>query len=284
MRLTFLGTGASEGYPAPFCACSNCQTARWLGGPNLRKRSAALVNDDLLIDLGPDVIAASQIHGVSLLGVQYVLQTHAHTDHLDPNLLAIRLPGWMPIDPPVLHWYGSADVLDAAFRRLSASHAWLNDGVPPDFLEQVRTVFTPVTPGQRFTVGPYRVTSVAANHGGPGEMVQLYVIEAGDRTLFYATDTAPLTESALNVLRGLDRPIDVLALDETMGEGFGADHQNLDSVGAEVTRLREMGVLASNGRVLVHHLSHGNPPHAELAARLAPLGVEVPYDGLVVEV
>jgi hypothetical protein len=28
-----------------------------LGGPSLRKRSAALINDDLLIDLGPDIMS-----------------------------------------------------------------------------------------------------------------------------------------------------------------------------------------------------------------------------------
>ena len=284
MRLTFLGTGASEGYPAPFCACPNCQTARRLGGANLRKRSAALVNANLLLDLGPDLIAASQIHGVSLLAVEYVLQTHAHTDHLDPNLLTIRLPGWMPTEPPVLHWYGGADVMDATRRCLTAAHAWLRAGVPPDFLDQARVTFTPVTPGQRFGVGPYMVTSVPANHGGPGETVQLYVIEDGRRSLFYATDTASLNEEALSILRGLERPIDLLALDETMGEDFGSDHHNLASFGVEVARLREMGVLAANARVLVHHLSHRNPPHTELAARLAPLRVEVPYDGLTVEI
>ncbi len=284
MRLTFLGTGASEGYPAPFCACPNCQTARRLGGPNLRKRSAALVNDDVLIDLGPDLIAASQMHGVSLLAVRYILQTHAHTDHLDPNLLTIRLPGWMPTDPPLLHWYGGQDMLDAVHRRLAASHTWLSGGVPPDFLTQVRVTFTAVVPGQRFAVGPYSVTSVPANHGGPGETVQLYVVEDGSATLFYATDTAPLSEGALSILRNLERPIDLLVLDETMGEDADAGHHNLDSFSAEVTHLREMGVLAPGGRVLAHHLSHGNPPHAELAARLAPLGVDVAYDGLAVEV
>ena len=284
MRLTFLGTGASEGYPAPFCACPNCQTARRLGGPNLRKRSAALVNADLLIDLGPDLIAAGQAHGVSLLAVQYALQTHAHTDHLDPNLLTIRLPGWMPTDPPVLHWYGGADVLDTALRCLAAAHASLRDGVPPDFLALTRTTFTPVAAGQRFAVGPYSVTSVPANHGGPGETVQLYVVQDDRRTLFYATDTAPLGENALSILRGLDRPIDVLVLDETMGEGYGPDHHNLDSFMAQVGGLRAMGVLAPDARVLAQHLSHRNPPHAELAARLAPLGIDVAYDGLVVEV
>ena len=63
MILTFLGTAAAEGYPNPFCRCKNCERSRVLGGPSLRKRSSALINDDLLIDLGPDLVAASVMHG-----------------------------------------------------------------------------------------------------------------------------------------------------------------------------------------------------------------------------
>jgi len=88
----FLGTAAAEGYPNPFCRCGNCQRARALGGLSLRKRSAALINHDLLIDLGPDLIAASTMHGCSLAGARYCLQTHAHADHLDPSHFLSRSP------------------------------------------------------------------------------------------------------------------------------------------------------------------------------------------------
>jgi phosphoribosyl 1,2-cyclic phosphodiesterase len=59
MKLTFLGTSAANAYPEAFCNCENCQRARLLGGKSLRKRSAALINDDLLIVVldhtyGPD--------------------------------------------------------------------------------------------------------------------------------------------------------------------------------------------------------------------------------------
>ena len=64
MRAQFLGTAASEGYPNPFCDCANCQRARELGGSNLRKRCALLIDDELLIDLGPDLLASSQRHNI----------------------------------------------------------------------------------------------------------------------------------------------------------------------------------------------------------------------------
>ena len=53
MDITFLGTAAANAYPEAFCRCVTCERARALGVPSLRKRSALLVNDDLLIDLGP---------------------------------------------------------------------------------------------------------------------------------------------------------------------------------------------------------------------------------------
>jgi hypothetical protein len=42
MQLTFLGTAAANAYPEAFCGCANCEQTRVLGGPSLRKRSAAL--------------------------------------------------------------------------------------------------------------------------------------------------------------------------------------------------------------------------------------------------
>jgi SAM-dependent methyltransferase len=44
----FLGTAAANAFPEAFCACANCQSGAAAGsGPSLRKRSAALINDDL---------------------------------------------------------------------------------------------------------------------------------------------------------------------------------------------------------------------------------------------
>ena len=54
MKLRYLGTAAYEGIPSLFCQCELCKKARELGGKNLRSRSQALVNDDLLIDFPPD--------------------------------------------------------------------------------------------------------------------------------------------------------------------------------------------------------------------------------------
>src|SRR5439155_1947257 len=107
-----------EGYPNAFCRCNNCERARALGGRSLRKRSAALINDDLLIDLGPDVVVASHLHGRSLAGLRYCLQTHAHADHLDPSHFLSRSPEYGVPDAPRLHFYVSTATAQRAARLL----------------------------------------------------------------------------------------------------------------------------------------------------------------------
>lgn len=54
MKITYLGTAASEGLPAPFCTCPVCQKARQEGGKSVRTRTQALVDESLLIDFPPD--------------------------------------------------------------------------------------------------------------------------------------------------------------------------------------------------------------------------------------
>jgi phosphoribosyl 1,2-cyclic phosphate phosphodiesterase len=120
MQLTFLGTAAANAYPEAFCNCQNCQDARAEGGRSLRKRSAALINDDLLLDLGPDIMAAAQMHAVDLTNVHYCLQTHPHADHLDLSHLLSRSPGFGVVGAPRLHFYASSATLERAdrtFRR-----------------------------------------------------------------------------------------------------------------------------------------------------------------------
>src|SRR5262245_39053237 len=82
MRVTFLGPSADHPTPEPWCRCATCQAAREHGGRDVRLRSALLVNDDLLVDAGPDLPAAAARLGIALAAAQAVLVTHPHIDHL----------------------------------------------------------------------------------------------------------------------------------------------------------------------------------------------------------
>src|SRR5438067_11371817 len=111
MELTFLGTAAAEGYPAPWCRCANCDGARARGGRDLRGRSTLLVNDDLLIDLGPDLVSGAIRTGRALDGVRWILVTHSHGDHLYLPNLEIRERGYRATDLPTADLYSDDSVL-----------------------------------------------------------------------------------------------------------------------------------------------------------------------------
>ena len=84
MKLTYLGTAAAEGFPAVFCNCAYCNEARTLGGKNIRTRSQALINEDLLIDLPADTYFHFLQNGIRGDQIAYLLVTHAHSDHFYP--------------------------------------------------------------------------------------------------------------------------------------------------------------------------------------------------------
>ena len=273
MRITFLGTAASEAYPVPFCACTNCEGARREGGKSLRKRSHAIVDDALLIDLCPDLISSCQQHGVSLTNARYVLQTHEHDDHLDPVLLTLRTPHYGVQGAPALDVFGSRGALAKA--ELDAEKA-----------EKLNLRTHPVEPFQTFAVGPYTVTSVRAAHAPDTMVALLYLIERERRTLFYATDTGPFGEETWSFLAARSRAVDLVAMDHTFGFGKeSSGHLNADQFAAQVERMRAIGLVGPGTRVLAHHIAHhSNPPHEELAGLTAARGYEPAFDGLVIDV
>lgn len=284
MIITFLGTAAANAFPEAFCNCPNCEQARELGGPSLRKRSAALVNRDLLIDLGPDIMAASQLHRCPLTKVTYCLQTHPHADHLDLSHLLSRSLEYGTIGAPLLHFYASPETLQRAAQTFERDL----EGYPLLSLEaewRLNLKCHPVQPFKPLTFGSYRVTPFPANHA-PTMGAMLYAIEAEGRTLFYGTDTAGLAEESWRAFHTQQLCFDVVILDHTYGpEQEGNDHLSAYQVAGLVARMRNEGLLAQNGRAFATHIAHeGNPAHPELVTFAKQYGYEVAYDGLVLEI
>lgn len=282
MIVTFLGTSAANAYPEAFCQCDNCVRARALGGASYRKRSSVLINDDLLIDLGPDIMVASQIHGRPLTQVRTCLQTHAHADHLDASHLLSRSPGYGVVGAPRLQFYGSRGTLQAAAKLLE------RDCAPAGLLsreasEMLNLETNEIDAFQSVTVEPYRVTAFPANHDPVVEPV-LYAVQAAECTLFYGTDTATLSEEVWQGFHHHRLRFDLVILDHTYGpDEQGSDHLSAGQFIEHVARMGEEGLLSENARVLATHIAHeGNPVHPELARFAARYGYEVAYDGLVV--
>jgi len=284
MLITFLGTSAANAYPEAFCMCKNCKKARALGGESLRKRSSVLVNDDLLIDLGPDIMTSSQMHGISLTKVGYCLQTHPHSDHLDLSHLLSRSPGYGVEGAPRLHFYASRETIARAaetFERDLSSHKLLSPDTPKLLNLEIHTI----EPLQPFSFGTYRVIAFPANHAhSMGAM--LYSVESEGGTLFYGTDTAVLPEEIWKAFAGFDMRFDAVILDHTYGpEEPGSDHLCAHDVIAHFTRMRKLGLLKPRARLLATHIAHeGNPPHPVLGDFASLNGYEIAFDGLVCQI
>ncbi len=255
MDVRVLGTGSADGWPNPHCTCASCSTERSAG--RLRGQSAALVDDVLLLDCGPDTPASAQRAGADLTRLRHVLITHAHPDHCAPAFLLFR--SWVGEDP--LEVVGPAAVVEQA-------RMWVAPDSPVRFIE--------VAPGDRLVVGDYAVQVLEAAHG---DDAVLYDVATERARLLYATDTGPLPHATVEAVRGA--AFDVVLMEETFGDkaDHGTDHLHLASFAEQLRRLRAVGAVDDATDVVAIHLSHHNPPTPELSRRLADWGARVVDDG-----
>ncbi len=270
MNILFLGTAAAEGIPSPFCDCPTCIHARQAGGRNVRMRTGALLNDDLLFDLGPDLGAAAQRFGLRLSRLETLLITHAHADHWLPSNLIWRGPDFCPTPMRPLHIFGPGP----AARLLRGDSHW------PELAERGAVSLETVRAGQRWQSGSYRITAVPATHD-PDQTCLLYIVSDGARKVLYATDSGPLSERAWRSV-AREAPFDAVLMEETMGqEREWSGHHNFATFLEARRRFVREGWLAEGAPFVAFHFSHqGNPSHEELERIFAPHGVVVAYDGL----
>jgi adenosylcobinamide kinase/adenosylcobinamide-phosphate guanylyltransferase len=272
MQIMLLGTGSADGWPNPFCECSSCTTERVAG--RIRRPSSALIDDVILIDCGPTAPHAAGAAGRSLRAVQHVLITHGHPDHLDPAFLLARQ--WTDATSSLAVW-GPPGAIDLC-------RDWIAPGAP--------VVLNVLAPGDPVTLatdrGDYDLLALPAAHSsGDGDALAeealLYELTAANgHRLLYATDTGPLPASTMQLM---DRPIDVLILDQTFGDhhGHGTGHLDLGTFIDLHETLADAGVTTSATQVVATHLSHHNPTTPQLRARLRVHGVIVPDDLDVIE-
>jgi phosphoribosyl 1,2-cyclic phosphate phosphodiesterase len=284
MKITFLGTSAANAFPEPFCHCQHCVQARKLGGPSLRKRAAGLINDDLLIDLGPDVLTAASQHDIPFTNVRYCLQTHAHADHLDTSHFLSRSPGFGVVGAPRLHFYASAGTIQAAAKRLERDCAPYRFG-DSELIEQLNLEVHKIEAFKTYDIGSYQIIPFPANHD-PFVEPLLYAIQSKDGSIFYGTDTATFPDETWNGIQKHQLRFDLVVLDHTYGsEEIGTDHLSAHQLIEHVARMRTAGLLRENARVFATHIAHeGNPAYPKLAAFADHHGYEIAYDGLTVEI
>lgn len=269
MKLTFLGTAAAEAFPGVFCNCEHCIACRKLKGKNIRTRSQAIVNDDLLIDLPADTLHHFLTNDIEGDKIKYLLVTHSHSDHFYPNELHFR-------HPPFAH-NARAEVLKAYLGE-GAMKAYQTFGERKNVEVEFLPLFTPTK------IGDYEVTALPARHA-PGDDARIFIIKQGDKTMLYAHDTGYFFEEVFDYIKDNNVQFDMITFDCTnvnlpiSNEGGHMGIPNINRV-----RERLADAIKPDAKLYINHFSHnGAPIHHELEAQVQPMGLEVSYDGCVVE-
>ena len=283
MKIQYWGTAAAEGVPGIFCDCEVCRLARKEKGRKLRARSQLVINDELLVDFGPDTYYNSLRFDFNLSYLKHVIITHPHEDHLYSEELEHRLKGFAcQIGTPVLVVHGSEDTLNT-IRRVT-------DRIPY-FKGQDRVIYDIMKPFETRAIGNYYVTPMPAEHGTETPFV--YLIEEGDKSMLVLNDTGRPSYEVYEYLMKRGIVLDFISFDTTYGfenvlEKYGkADHHMglLDNVAVKGF-LDLKGIADKHTVCVANHFSHQgiDVDYHKMCEHTAKYGFITSYDGLEIEV
>lgn len=270
MRIHILGTAAAEGWPAVFCGCETCERARAAGGKNIRTRQSVLIDDILKIDLGPDTHCQQAQHGVRLSQLKHLFFTHTHNDHFAIRELEYLCEPFAHnrVDVP-LRVYGSPE----AVAQIDAL----------DFRNEIPVETVALEPFREVQAGHLAVTPIPGSHKRD-ELCLTYVVQSDSAIVLFAWDTGLYSEESLQWLA--KRQFDLLVIECTQGTHDipSRSHMGLDGVLQTRDRLVAGGLTQPDVRTIITHFSHNiGMLHDELEAIVRPHGIEVAWDGMVVE-
>src|SRR4051812_42849236 len=203
MQIVLLGTAAAEGWPAPFCVCKHCEESRKRGGPNIRSRSGALIDNELKIDFCPDTVVQMQRTGRNLSQLKTLLFTHQHSDHVAAQELEWAVKPFTQTPPPPIQTYGNAETIAEVHRVF--------DKLAPARSNLVLNTFKA---GDHFTTpAGEEVWAMRADHVQGATVLR---IRRNGKTIFYGHDSGLYPPETLDQLSdGIS--LDVALLDCTNG-------------------------------------------------------------------
>lgn len=252
-KLTFLGTGTSQGVPMISCHCRVCSSQ---DPYDHRLRSSVLVETDdrtLLIDCGPDF--RQQMLREHIDKVDAILFTHNHKDHIAglDDVRAFNYTLQRPMDV-----YAEEYVLQTIKKEFSYAFSEKKyPGVPEIILHAIDE-----TP---FGIGNTKIIPIRGHH------LMLPVLGFRIGNLCYITDMNRIEEQEVEKFKG----VDILVINALRREKH-LSHFCLD----EALQVIEK---AAPKRTYLTHISHQMGRYAEIKDELADRNVYFAYDGLKLE-
>ncbi len=252
MKLTFLGTGTSQGIPIIGCKCPVCLSDNL---KDKRLRSSVHIDIDglsLVIDSGPDF--RQQVLREDITKLDAILFTHDHKDHT-AGLDDVRAFNYLQKKP--MDVYGEANVLKTLHREFE--YAFVKDkypGVPRINLNEIEN--------KPFYIDSQLIEPIRGMH------LKLPVLGFKINKLAYITDMNSISEVELEKIKG----VDVLIINALRIEKH-VSHFNLE----------EALQIIKNSNVkqaYLTHISHALGFYDELSTKL-PHNVSLAYDGLNLE-
>lgn len=281
MKCHLTGSAAGKPVPRPFCLCRACRIARERRGRSLRTRTGMNIyladegseTVKYKVDLSPDTAHQMIQFNLNLSGLQHLLVTHPHQDHLDPFYLKVRstvLSG--KDDLPILHVYGSGETGDFLQEKI------------PDF-SSCRMEFHQVDPFMWTEAGDLKMYSLLGNHGYPSQTLN-YICQGEDASVLVAWDTGIWREETWEALA--DFRLDCVFLECTVigpeGGSLAPNHQNFKTFLSMQERMQKMGVIGDSTPFVAAHIGdNGLLSHEEAQELMDPYGVTVGFDGFLID-
>ncbi len=252
MKITFLGTGTSQGVPVIGCTCATCRSS---DPKDRRLRASVLVEDGentILIDTGPDFREQMLRAGVKRLDA--ILYTHEHRDHIG-GLDDIRAYNFIQAKP--MDVYGEERVLRAlqhSFPYIFAERRY--PGIPQVQVHSIEN--------RPFRIGGTEIRTVRVLH------YRLPVMGFRIGEFAYITDANHISPAELDKIRGVGH----LALCALRKKPH-ISHFNLEQALQVIAEVRP-------GRAYLTHMSHLMGTSRELENEL-PENVQLAWDMLSFE-
>ncbi|MCL1859750.1 MAG: MBL fold metallo-hydrolase [Oscillospiraceae bacterium] len=278
MKFKYFGTAAAEGWPGLFCSCDNCKRAKKSGGKNIRTRSQALINNNLLIDFPPDTYFHVIKNGLDLTKIKYIIFTHSHQDHFCFQEFHMTSPPFAynsnKEQIPQINIYGNESINSYA-GNFENSKDILN--------------FHEIYAFEKYNIGEYIITPLKADHDYSQNCL-IYIIEDNKNKILYANDTGYFPDETWDYLQNSininNKKFDFVSLDTTNGIlGGRRGHMGIEAGYDVKKRLIEINAADDNTVFCFNHFSHnGGKIYDELVPIAEKMGFLVSYDGMEINI